>query len=168
MRVITSRFFHSHSIQGIGISLLLLFALLTSTSAESARFVLPEDGKVLVGELQHTIVRENETLLDIARHYDVGVNEISAANPGVDPWLPEVGKEIIIPTRFMLPDGPREGIVVNLAEMRLYYFPTTPSGPQASVITHPIGIGLKQWETPIGEYQVLMKLDKTVVCPLLP
>src|SRR5690349_21535018 len=76
----------------------------------------------VVGELQITHVQGEDTLPDIARRFNVGYEEIVRANPGIDPWLPGVGKAIVVPTQFVLPDAPREGIVVNLAQLRVFYF----------------------------------------------
>jgi L,D-transpeptidase ErfK/SrfK len=78
-----------------------------------------------------------DTFADLGTTYDLGYSEMIAANPGVDAWLPGAGTEIILPTRFILPPGPREGIVINLAEYRLYYYPKG----QNVVYTFPLGIG---------------------------
>ena len=72
------------------------------------------------------------------------------ANPGVDPWIPGEGRSVVVPTRFVLPDAPREGIVINVAAMRLYYFPPHKQGEPQIVYTHPIGIGKVGWSTPEG------------------
>ena len=111
------------------------------------RFPLAADTQV-VGRLQHTRVRGQETLLDIARAYDLGYDDIVAANPGVDPWTPVAGERVLLPLAHVLPDAPREGIVINLAARRLFYYPPASAGA-AAVITHPIGIGRVGWETPL-------------------
>lgn len=103
------------------------------------------DGNDLIGELASHVAEEADTLLDLARRYDVGFVEIVAANPGIDPWLPEAGRTITIPTAHVLPPGPRQGIVLNLAELRLYFYPEG-GAPQ----TYPIGIGQDGWRTPVG------------------
>ena len=95
---------------------------------EGATYPLPPDGQSLIGQLQEDRVEAGETLLDIARRYDVGIDELQHANPGVDPWLPSVGQRVVIPSQYLLPDVPREGIVVNLPELRLYYFPPAVKG----------------------------------------
>ncbi len=105
--------------------------------------------------MAHTIV-ENDSLVEMARRYDVGYNEISDANPGVDPFIPRVGTRVTIPGRWILPDVPRRrGIVVNIAERRLYFFP-----PHRNhlVDTFPVGIGDEGWETPVGTYRIVEKL----------
>ena len=115
----------------------------------SDRFKL-EAGQSVVGRIQILDSRDEDTLSDIAREYNLGFEELRQANPGVDPWLPGEGTAIILPTQFILPDAPHEGLVLNIAAMRLFYFPEpAPDGSQW-VITHPIGIGRVGWETPTG------------------
>jgi L,D-transpeptidase ErfK/SrfK len=128
------------------------------TPAPSDRFPLPADGADVVGEIQVTVAHHQDTLHDIARRYDLGYEEIVAANPGVDPWLPGEGTRVVLPTQFVLPNGTREGLVLNLASMRLFYFPEPVDGETAVVITHPIGIGREGWETPLGESHVTRKV----------
>jgi len=77
------------------------------------------------------------------------------ANPGVDPWLPGEGTEIVLPTQFVLPDAPREGLVLNLAQMRLYFYPEPKKDGPVEVVTHPIGIGKVGWATPEGTTKVV-------------
>ncbi len=119
------------------------------------RFPLAADTQV-VGRLQHTRVRGQETLLDIARAYDLGYDDIVAANPGVDPWTPVAGERVLLPLAHVLPDAPREGIVINLAARRLFYYPPASAGA-AAVITHPIGIGREGWSTPLGVTRITEK-----------
>jgi L,D-transpeptidase ErfK/SrfK len=114
-------------------------------------------GTDVVGELQVIRARHEDTFLDIARAYDIGYDELVAANPGVDPWLPGAGTRIVLPTQFVLPDAPREGIVLNLAAKRLFYFPKPAPGDPREVITHPIGIGREGWQTPLGATKVVAK-----------
>lgn len=103
-----------------------------------------------VGALYVITAREGDTLIDLARRYDLGYKEIRAANPSVDPWLPGLGTRVLLPTRYLLPDAPREGIVLNLAAMRLFYYPKPGPGEAPVVITHPVGIGREEWPTPVG------------------
>jgi len=79
------------------------------------------------------------------------------ANPDVNPWLPGEGTPVLLPTQFVLPEGPREGIVLNIASKRLFYFPPMPEGQAQVVKTYPIGIGRVGWETPLGETTVVAK-----------
>lgn len=119
----------------------------------------------VVGHLQIIRAREQDTLSDIARRFNLGFEELISANPGVDAWLPGAGTEIVIPTQFVLPDAPRRGIVVNLAAMRLFYFPpAAPGGPQ-HVITHPLGIGRVEWRTPEGETRIVAKTEAPTWVP---
>ncbi len=111
----------------------------------------------VLGEVQVTQSRHEDTLADIARRFDVGYDELIRANPGVDPWLPGEGTRIILPTQWVLPDAPAEGVVVNVAAMRLFYFPKPKKGEQRVVITYPIGVGKVGWATPIGSTTVVSK-----------
>jgi L,D-transpeptidase ErfK/SrfK len=119
--------------------------------ATGAEILFREDVGGRVGS--HTI-RFDESLVELARSSDVGYNEMMAANPGIDPFIPDVGTIVTIPGRWILPDMPkRTGIVINLAEMRLYYFR---SGEL--VETFPVGIGDEGWETPTGVYRIVEKI----------
>lgn len=113
----------------------------------------------VVGTLQVVTAGKDDTLSDIARRFNLGYEEIVSANPGVDPWLPKAGAKIIIPTQFVLPDTPRQGIVINLAAMRLFYYPKTKPGKPQRVITHPVGIGRVEWKTPEGMTRVASKVE---------
>lgn len=133
---------------------------------EATTYPLPSDGQSLVGQLQEARVEAGETLLDIARHYGVGLNEIQNANPGVDPWLPSAGQRVVIPSQHLLPDVPREGIVVNLPELRLYYFPPAAPRAQRVVMTYPLGIGSEGRAIPVAITQVIeKKIDPSWVVP---
>ena len=116
-----------------------------------------DPGSDVVGYVQKTIVGKDDTLPDIARRFDVGYEEMVTANPGVDPWLPGVGKEVVVPTQFVLPAAPREGVVVNVAAMRIYYFPPHKKGEPQMVYTHPIGIGRVGWKTPEGSTKIVSR-----------
>ena len=95
------------------------------------RFELTDPDTHVVGEVQLTIASKEDTLPDIARRFNVGYEEIVRANPGVDPWLPGAGRRIVVPTRFVLPNAPHEGVVINLAALRLYYYPEAREGRAA-------------------------------------
>jgi L,D-transpeptidase ErfK/SrfK len=128
------------------------------------RFIVPADRDV-VGHLQVTISRDEDTFADIARRFNVGYSELVRANPGVDPWLPGEGTQIVLPTEFILPDAPREGLVLNLAAMRLYYYPKREKDAPIEVITHPIGIGKVGWATPEGSTKVISRTKDPVWTP---
>src|ERR1700753_3519673 len=103
---------------------------------ETQKFELSPDQDI-VGVVQVTTASKEDTLTDIARRFNIGCEEILRANPKVDPWLPGADKPIIIPTQFILPNAPRQGVVIDIAAMRLFYFPPhKPNEPQV-VITHP-------------------------------
>ena len=130
------------------------------------RFTVAPDQDV-VGHLQVTFARHEDTLTDIARRFNVGYEEIIRANPGVDQWLPGEGTPIVLPTEFILPDAPREGLVLNLAAMRLYYYPKHDKDAPVEVITHPIGIGRVGWVTPEGSTKVVARIKDPVWTPPL-
>jgi len=111
----------------------------------------------IVGGLAVISVQEGDTLPDIARHFGLGYNEITIANPDILPWTPETGARVLLPLRFILPDAPRKGIVLNLANMRLFYYP--PKQPGA-VFTYPIGVGRDGWNTPLGQTTIVAKTVK--------
>ncbi len=119
-------------------------------------FRIDDDDKV-IGEVQVTKATQEDTLSDIARRFNLGYEELVRANPGVDPWIPGEGREIVLPTQFVLPEAPREGLVVNLAAMRVFYFPKRQLGELQTVMTHPIGIGKVGWTTPEGATKVVSK-----------
>lgn len=121
------------------------------------RFEINAQHDDVVGEVQVTIVGKEDTLSDIARRFNVGYEEIVRANPGVDPWIPRVGSEVVVPTQFVLPLAERKGIVVNVAAMRIYYFPPMKPGEKQVVYTHPIGIGKVGWSTPEGTTKIVSK-----------
>jgi len=128
--------------------------------APSDRFLLPPQGVDIVGNVQITAARHEDTLLDIARRYNLGYEEIIAANPSVDTWLPGKDTKVVLPTQFILPGQEREGLVLNLASMRLFYFPKPEPGQPAEVVTHPIGIGREGWRTPQGTTHITQKIEK--------
>jgi len=120
------------------------------------RFVLLE-GQDVVGELQTVKAKSEDTFVDIARAYGLGFDELVAANPAVDPWLPKDGETIVLPTRFVLPEAPREGIVLNIAAKRLFHYRNSDNSDQVVVETYPIGIGRSGWATPTGDTKVVSK-----------
>ncbi|MCE1975345.1 L,D-transpeptidase [Enterobacter roggenkampii] len=123
-----------------------LAALLISQSVQAVSYPLPPAGSRLVGSSQVITVPEHNTLpLEaFAAQYGQGLSNMLEANPGVDPFLPKSGTRLVIPQQLILPDTVREGIVVNVAEMRLYYYP--PGSNTVEVL--PIGIGQAGRETP--------------------
>jgi L,D-transpeptidase ErfK/SrfK len=111
----------------------------------------------VVGRAQRVVASHEDTFSDIARRFNLGYEEMRAANPGIDPWIPGEGTEILLPTMHIIPDGPREGVVINLPAMRLWWFGPPDDEGRQTVITHPIGIGKLGWATPLGEFHVISK-----------
>jgi L,D-transpeptidase ErfK/SrfK len=128
----------------------------------SDRFLLDTPDQRLVGELQVIQARYEDTFVDIARTYNVGFDELVEANPDVDAWLPGEGTRILLPTRFILPDAPHEGVVVNLAAKRLFYFPEPYADGQRVVVTYPIGVGKEGTVTPVGTTTIISKAKDPV------
>ena len=120
-------------------------------------FTLNAAGQSVVGEPEIVFATETDTLSDLARTYGLGYDEIIAANPGIDPWLPGVGTPIVLPTQYVLPDAEHRGVILNIATKRLFYFPAAGEGELQRVLTYPIGIGRVGWETPLGETTVVSK-----------
>lgn len=129
--------------------------LVMSTNLIAATFQLPEDGSNIIGRSQYHVVEHGETFAQIAKNYDVGFLTLMAANPGVDPYLPESELAIKLPTPIILPQVPRAGIVINLAELRLYYFEEGSN----KVHVFPVGIGEIGRDTPEMETYVNEKKE---------
>lgn len=125
-----------------------------SVWATGETFALTPDAQ-LVGETAAVTATHDETLTDIARLHGLGYEEIVWANPTVDIWLPGEGTQVTLPTRFVLPGAARDGIVVNIAEYRLYHY--YKRAGQLMVSTYPISIGRMDWATPIGRWAVTAK-----------
>lgn len=146
---------------------LLSVAVGLSLSAPLAAttFEITEPDSNVVGHNMVVYSRAEDTLLDIGRQFDLGYRDITDANPGVDAWLPGAGTRVVLPTRFILPDAPLEGIVINIAEMRLFYYPKPEKGMKQQVITHPIGIGREGWATPLGKARITQKVKNPTWTP---
>lgn len=109
----------------------------------------------VIGRLAFIRLEKGDTLPDIARHFSLGINDISAANPGVDIWAPEAGERIMLPLSHILPDAARKGIVINLAAMRLFHFKG--DSRLLAVSTYPVGIGASERPSPTGQMYVQRK-----------
>lgn len=127
----------------------VLRGLLAVAATDGERIPARDD---TVGRIGLHTVQPGDTLVDIAVQWRVGYVELVAANPEVDPWLPDVGTELVVPDLHILPDAPRRGIVINLSELRLYHF-----APNGRTVSMPIGIGSDGKETPLGETVVTGK-----------
>ena len=135
-------------------ALVLMYLSVTFSVHATVSFTLEHPGDSLIGAVGTVTARHQDTLLDIARANGLGFQDVKLANPGVDTWLPGQGTEIVLPTRYVLPDPPHIGIVLNIPEMRLYYFPAQETG---RVITHPVGIGRQGWATPYMNTRIIEK-----------
>ena len=126
-------------------------------SAQASEYPLRDDGGGLFGEVKRIQTRYEDTLIQLARQHSLGYEELRRVNKGVDPWLPGAGTEILIPGQRLLPPGVREGIVVNLPEHRLFYFPKPEQGKPPVVLTFPVSVGKMDWNTPLGVTKVVRK-----------
>ncbi len=142
------------------------FLTLFVTFAVNAEvYDLPLPGNDVIGAITIVPARAEDTLLDIARRHGLGYEDIVRANPDVDTWLPGEGTEVVLPTRYVLPPGLRRGIILNLAEYRLYYFPEPENGDRGVVMTYPISIGRMDWETPLGKTTIIQKVTNPAWYP---
>ncbi|MGH8595763.1 MAG: L,D-transpeptidase family protein [Gammaproteobacteria bacterium] len=132
-----------------------LILLLCSPAALARTFALESD---VVGEIVLTTTIRTDTIADIARTYSQGYREMRMANPNVDPWLTGDDTEVVIPSLYVLPEVPREGITINVPEMRLYYFLPATRGERRMVATYPISIGRQDWSTPHGVTRIVSKV----------
>jgi len=143
----------------IRVSLIVfLLGAIGMSAARAEIYELPPEGYDVIGAMSTVTARYEDTLLDIARRHGLGYEDIVRANPDVNTWLPGEGTEVVLPTRFVLPAGPRHGVVLNLAEYRMYYYPEPKDGEPAYVMTYPISIGRMDWETPLGMTKVISKV----------
>ncbi len=119
----------------------------------------------VIGAVRFYQAQPQDTFLDIARYYGLGYNELEEANPGVDPWVPPAGHLIQLPTEWVLPEAEYNGIVVNIPEMRIYYFRPSAAGT-VTVTTYPVGLGRDDWRTPEGKFKITQKdVNPTWVLP---
>ncbi|HET6420234.1 MAG TPA: L,D-transpeptidase family protein [Geobacteraceae bacterium] len=134
---------------------LFLCCFLFAVCSASAEYFYAADGDV-VGKIQQYQIKRGESLIEIARKFDLGWNEISDANPEVDPFIPPAGLKVVIPAKWIIPDVPvRRGVVINISEMRLYYF----LGKGTNLMTtFPIGVGDEGKETPVGAFRIIQKI----------
>jgi len=141
----------------LGSRLGLLVLLVLSTAAGAEVYQLASENDSVVGEIRRTWASSEDTLLDIARANGLGYHEIKRVNPTLDTWLPSTEKEVILPSRYVLPMAGREGIILNIPEMRLYYFPEKKTGDATTVVTYPLGIGRQGWQTPYINTRIIEK-----------
>jgi L,D-transpeptidase ErfK/SrfK len=135
--------------------ILAIAAAFGSSLPMAASYQLPRDGEDVIGAVTTLTLRHEDTMAAIAEKYGIGYRELVDANPGIDPWLPGEGTRIQLPTAYVLPSAPREGLVINVAEYRLYYYP--PGGK--NVVTFPVGIGRVDFPTPLIQTEVLTRIE---------
>jgi L,D-transpeptidase ErfK/SrfK len=124
------------------------------------------DTSTVIGEPRSYTFAKGDTLYDVARHLGLGINEVTDGHPDLDVWLPPEGERVPFPTWWVLPESDYQGIVVNIPEMRLYYFPPNGKGSIRTVITYPVGLGRDEWRTPTGRFKVTEKtVDPKWVIP---
>ena len=112
----------------------------------------------VIGQVRTYRVRKGDTLIDLARYFDLGYNEILDANPAIDPWVPPVGATILLPTEWVLPCCTYDGVIVNVPEMRLFYYQRSKEDPGTTVVrTYPVGLGRDDWRTPSGKFKIIGK-----------
>lgn len=138
---------------GLGIGLML-----DSNSIFSQRFLIPAKNEALFGKIQFARVESHDDFSTIAQRYHVGFYELVDSNPKVDPDHPTPGTVLVIPSQYLLPEIKRTGIIINLAAMRLYYFPEN----KKYFYTYPIGIGRENWNTPLGALRIIQKIKDPV------
>jgi L,D-transpeptidase ErfK/SrfK len=139
-------------------NIVLIFALLLPTPLLAATYTLPSEYFDVIGGVRTIQSKYEDTLWELARRTNVGQDQIQRVNPDVDIWIPGEGTRILVPSHHILPRTARTGIVLNLPEMRLYYYPPRKAGQPMEVQTYPIGIGRMDWATPLGNTKITQKI----------
>lgn len=134
---------------------LLMWALAWMPASWGAAYSLPDDDSQVVGAVTRVRVHYADSLASVAQQYGLGYRELVDANPDVDPWIPGEGTQVVLPTEYVLPDMPREGVVINVAEYRLYFYPPG----QNMVITYPVGLGRADFRTPLLTTRVVTAIE---------
>ncbi len=142
-----------HSLVYLVVSYFFLLSNVSATSSASGN---------VIGALSVTKIAKGETLSDIARIYNLGYTEIRIANPKIDPWLPQEDAEVLVPDMHLLPSAPKEGILINVPEMRMYHFD---KDAPIKINTYPISVGRRDWTTPHGAMMVSGKLESPAWYP---
>ena len=132
-----------------------LAGMAVCASVQAEAFLLPGPTATIVGEPRTIAADRRESLLEVARRNGLGFTDMQHANPDVDMWVPRDGAPVLLPTAFVLPNAPRDGVVVNIAEYRLYFYYR--QNGQDMVTTFPISIGRMDWQTPLGDWKVTRK-----------
>lgn len=152
-------------VKGPLVTLLLLVGHAAAAAEFRQHFTLPEPGNDLVGETHTVTTSAEDTLVDLAERYRLGYNLLRSANPDVDAWLPGEGTPVLLARHAILPDAPREGIVVNVAEMRLYHYGAASKDEEGKVGVYSISVGRGEWSTPITQTRLTGKVKDPVWYP---
>ncbi len=139
-----------------------LLGLGLALNAQAETYRLTQPGDSVIGAPFYLKTRANDTLLDVARQNGQGYDDMNHANRRVDMWVPGNGTEVLVPTFYVLPNTPRNGIVLNRAEKRLYFYP--PNDPN-QVQTFAISIGREGWNTPLGTFSIVEKIKDPTWTP---
>jgi L,D-transpeptidase ErfK/SrfK len=127
-------------------------------SKPNPSYVIPtplgDGATTVIGEVRMYRIRQGDTLMDLARLFSLGYNEIVEANPGLDPWVPPIGATAILPTQWVLPCCSYSGLIVNIPEMRLFFYQRGSEPGTTRVWTYPVGLGRDDWQTPTGTFKV--------------
>ncbi|MCU0970942.1 MAG: L,D-transpeptidase family protein [Gammaproteobacteria bacterium] len=145
--------------------LAMVLAAAAAVDLRAAVYPMPAPGDSVVGEITTEPGDPQDTLSDVARRHNLGWDAIRHANPDIDAWMTPKGATVVLPTQFVLPATPREGIVLNLAEMRVYYYPPAKAGQPREVVTYPASIGRMDWRTPLGATRIVRKQKNPVWNP---
>ena len=135
---------------------LLTLCFIISSNTTAATYTLKGNDTV-VGKITTIHAEFSDTLLDIGRKNGFGYEDLKLLNPDIDTWMPGEGQKILLPGEFVLPNVPKVGIVLNIPEMRLYYFPESKPGEAKKVITYPLGVGREGWSTPYAKTTIVEK-----------
>jgi L,D-transpeptidase ErfK/SrfK len=128
---------------------IIFLHFLSTTNTHASRYLIEESNRnTVIGSTKIIYADERDTLLDIARNHGFGYQDMKLANVNVDTWLPDDGEEIVLPSQFILPVAAMNGIVLNVPEMRLYYYLPKENGKLQEVFTYPLGVGREGWNTP--------------------
>ena len=137
---------------------IIFLHFLSTTNTYASRYLIEElNRNTVIGSTKIIYADERDTLLDIARNHGFGYQDMKLANVNVDTWLPDDGQEIVLPSQFILPVASMDGIVLNVPEMRLYYYPPKEKGKLQEVFTYPLGVGREGWRTPYIKTMIVEK-----------
>lgn len=136
----------------------LLLGIFAPAPAAASEYILEGNSDTVIGEIRRVKSRAGDSIPDIARRFDVGYQEVKLVNPNLETWMIDKGLEVVLPLQFVLPQAEQTGLVLNIPEMRLYYFPPVKLGKPRTVYTYPLGIGREGWQTPYVKTRITGKV----------